>query len=165
MSKIAGEPAGAAQSLYTIGPPRLTESERLKSTPPVGKSRRAAAPAHVSSPEGRKTQVAPSVSALPKKAMAAATLGEMIVGTRVRSGGGEGCGGGGGDDGGEGGSGGGGNRGGGDGGDGGRGGAGGDGGAGGASKCTSSVGCCATVVQAAVRMPHPLPKYGTKTQP
>ena len=48
---------------------------------------------------------------------------------------------------------------------GGRGGAGGDGGAGGASKCTSSAGCCATVAQAAVRMPHPLPKYGTKTQP
>jgi hypothetical protein len=48
---------------------------------------------------------------------------------------------------------------------GGRGGAGGDGGAGGASKCTSSAGCCATVAQAAVRMPHPLAKYGTKTQP
>jgi pyruvate dehydrogenase E1 component alpha subunit len=48
---------------------------------------------------------------------------------------------------------------------GGRGGAGGDGGAGGASKYTSSVGCCATVAQAAVRMPTPLAKYGTKTQP
>ena len=40
-----------------------------------------------------------------------------------------------------------------------------DGGAGGASKYTSSTGCCATLAQAAVRMPHPLPKYGTKIQP
>ena len=105
-------------------------------------------------------QVAPSVSALPKKAMAAATMGEMIVGTRMRSGGGEGDGGGG--------DGGGGRRGGGGclgGAGGGKGGAGGDGGAGGASKCTSSVGRCATVVQAVVRMPHALAKYGTKTQP
>ena len=48
---------------------------------------------------------------------------------------------------------------------GGDGGDGGDGGAGGASKYTSSTGCSATVAQAAVRMPHPLAKYGTKTQP
>ena len=49
--------------------------------------------------------------------------------------------------------------------DGGEGGDGGNGGAGGASKYTSSTGCCATVAQAAVRMPHPLAKYGTKIQP
>ena len=61
---------------------------------------------------------------------------------------------------------GGGGDGGGDGGDGGDGGnGGGDGGAGGASKCTSSIGCSATLPQSAVRMPTPLPKYGTKTQP
>jgi hypothetical protein len=48
---------------------------------------------------------------------------------------------------------------------GGDGGDGGDGGAGGASKCTSSVGRSATVAQVLVRMPHPLAKYGTKTQP
>ena len=41
----------------------------------------------MSSPEGRKAHVAPSVTALPKIVMAAATLEEMIGGTRVRSGG------------------------------------------------------------------------------
>ena len=61
-----------------------------KSTPPVGKSPRAAAPAHVALPEGRKAHVAPSVSALPKRVMAAATLAKMVVGTRMRSGGGGG---------------------------------------------------------------------------
>ena len=60
---------------------------RPESTPPVGKSRRAAAPAHVSLPEGRKAHDAPSVSALPKRVMAAATLAKMVVGTRMRSGG------------------------------------------------------------------------------
>ena len=74
-------------------------SERLESTPPVGKSPRAEAPSHVSSPEGRKAHVAPSVTALPKSVTAAATLEEMIGGTRVRSGGdgggGDGSGGGG----------------------------------------------------------------------
>ena len=64
-------------------------SERLESTPPVGKSRRAAAPAHVSSPEGRKAHVAPSVSALPTKVMAVGTLGGAVAGMRVRSGGGD----------------------------------------------------------------------------
>jgi hypothetical protein len=63
---------------------------RPESTPPVGKSRRAAAPAHVSLPEGRKAHDAPSVSALPKRVMAAATLAKMVVGTRMRSGGGGG---------------------------------------------------------------------------
>jgi hypothetical protein len=42
---------------------------------------------HVALPEGRKAHVAPSVSALPKRVMAAATLAKMVVGTRVRSGG------------------------------------------------------------------------------
>ena len=74
-------------------------SERLESTPPVGKSPRAEAPSHVALPEGRKAHVAPSVTALPKIVMAAATLEEMIGGTRVRSGGdgggGDGSGGGG----------------------------------------------------------------------
>jgi hypothetical protein len=115
-------------------------SERLESTPPVGKSRRAAAPAHVSSPEGRKAHVAPSVSALPTKVMAVGTLGGAVAGMRVRSGGGGGGGGGegggggggGGDDGG--GGGGGGNGGGGDG--GGGDGGGGDGGGGATTSVT-----------------------------
>ena len=55
-------------------------------------------------PEGKKAQVAPSVTALPKKVMAAAMLARMVVGTMVRSGG-EGGGEGGGGDGGEGGGG------------------------------------------------------------
>ena len=62
-------------------------SERLESTPPVGKSPRAEAPSHVALPEGRKAHDAPSVTALPKSVTAAATLEEMIGGTRVRSGG------------------------------------------------------------------------------
>jgi len=41
----------------------------------------------VALPEGRKAHVAPSVSALPKRVTAAATLAKMVVGTRVRSGG------------------------------------------------------------------------------
>jgi hypothetical protein len=53
----------------------------------------------VALPEGRKAHVAPSVTALPKIVMAAATLEEMIGGARVRSGGdgggGDGSGGGG----------------------------------------------------------------------
>jgi hypothetical protein len=53
----------------------------------------------VAFPEGRKAQVAPSVTALPKKVMAAAMLVRMVVGTRMRSGG-EGAGDGGGGDGG-----------------------------------------------------------------
>ena len=65
-------------------------SERLESTPPVGKSRRAAAPEQVSSPEGRKTHVAPSDSALPTKVMVVGTLRGAVAGMRVRSGGGEG---------------------------------------------------------------------------
>jgi hypothetical protein len=54
----------------------------------------------VALPEGKKAQVAPSVTALPKKVMAAAMLARMVFGTMVRSGG-EGGGGedGGGDDG------------------------------------------------------------------
>ena len=79
-------------------------SERLESTPPVGKSRRAAAPAQVSSPEGRKAHVAPSVSAFPTKVMAVGTLGGADAGMRVRSGG-KGGGEGGGGEGGEGGGG------------------------------------------------------------
>ena len=63
-------------------------SEPPESTPPVGKIRPAAAPAHVSSPEGRKVHVAPSVSAAPTKAMAVGALEEeMVVGMRVMSGG------------------------------------------------------------------------------
>ena len=54
-------------------------------------------------PEGRKAHVAPSVSALPKRVMAAATLTKMVVGTRMRSGG-DGGGGGGGSEGGAGGA-------------------------------------------------------------
>jgi hypothetical protein len=80
-------------------------SERLESTPPVGKSRRAAAPTHASSPEGRKAHVAPSVSALPTKVMAVGTLGGAVAGMRVRSGGKGGGEGGGGEGGGEGGGG------------------------------------------------------------
>ena len=38
-------------------------------------------------PEGRKAHVAPSVSALPKRVMAAATLAKMVVGRRMRLGG------------------------------------------------------------------------------
>jgi hypothetical protein len=61
-----------------------------ESTPPVGKSPPAAAPAHVSSPAGRKAHVAPSVRAVPTKAMAVGMLEAMIAGIRARSGGGEG---------------------------------------------------------------------------
>jgi hypothetical protein len=80
-------------------------SEPPESTPPVGKIRPAAAPAHVSSPEGRKVHVAPSESAAPTKAIAVRALEEeMVVGMRVMSGGaGGGKGGEGGGDGGEGG--------------------------------------------------------------
>ena len=38
-------------------------------------------------PVGRKAHVAPSLSALPKRVMAAATLAKMVVGARMRSGG------------------------------------------------------------------------------
>jgi hypothetical protein len=62
-------------------------SELLEITPPVGKSRLAAAPTHVSSPAGRKAHVLPSVSALPTKVMVVGTLGEMVAGMRVTSGG------------------------------------------------------------------------------
>jgi hypothetical protein len=62
----------------------------------------------VALPEGRKAQVAPSVTALPKKVMAAAMLARIVVGKRLRSsgegggegGGGDGCVEGGGDEGG-----------------------------------------------------------------
>ena len=70
-----------------------------ESTPPVGKSPLAAAPAHVSSPAGRKAHVAPSVRAVPTKVMAVGMLEEIVAGMRARSGGG-----GGGEGGGEGGS-------------------------------------------------------------
>jgi hypothetical protein len=113
-------------------------SERLESTPPVGKSRRAAAPAHVSSPEGRKAHVAPSASAFPTKVMAVGTFGGAVAGMRVRSGGGNEGGGGEGDGGGgDGGGGGGGGDGGGDGGGGDGGGGNGGGGDGGGGATTS----------------------------
>jgi hypothetical protein len=67
-----------------------------ESTPPVGKSPPAAAPAHVSSPAGRKAHVAPSVRAVPTKAMAVGMLEAMVAGMRARSGGGGDDGGGGG---------------------------------------------------------------------
>ena len=70
-----------------------------ESTPPVGKNPLAAAPAHVSSPAGRKAHVAPSVRAVPTKVMAVGMLEEIVAGIRARSGGG-----GGGEGGGEGGS-------------------------------------------------------------
>ena len=70
-----------------------------ESTPPVGKSPPAAAPAHVSSPAGRKAHVAPSARAVPTKVMAVGMLEEIVAGMRARSGGG-----GGGEGGGEGGS-------------------------------------------------------------
>jgi hypothetical protein len=62
-------------------------SELLEITPPVGKSRPAAAPTHVSSPAGRKAHVLPSVSALPTKVMVVGTLGGIVAGMRVTSGG------------------------------------------------------------------------------
>ena len=61
-----------------------------ESTPPVGKSPPAAAPAHVSSPAGRKAYFAPSVRAVPIKAMVVGMLEAMVAGMRARSGGGEG---------------------------------------------------------------------------
>ena len=103
-SSPEGPPPGATQSLYTMGPLRRTESDAFASTPPVGKSRCDAAPAHVSPPEGRKTHTSPSWMALPVIVMVTVSSAKMVDGLRKALGG-DGGGDGGGSEGGDGGSG------------------------------------------------------------
>lgn len=77
----------ATHIIYCSGPWSRTVSLPPLSTPPVGKSRRAAAPAHVSLPEGRNTTTAPSRIAVPVMDSVALTPVQTMLGVRFKSGG------------------------------------------------------------------------------